>query len=640
MQVKIDKALKILGIRNFLLGIHDPAFPSRPEEDLGRGSPYSEGAADFLRFAGSLGFNGVQLGPQGVTSPVNPSPYDGSFFSRNPLSLAPSALTRSDCRLLAPERLAGVIDQLPAQSSAAPTRVDDTFVRLAIGDIAAEICARYRREMKEDKSASYLFLCESFGEYRRKHAAWLERDALYETLAQYYENKSWQQWNGAKEAELDRHLFGFPADQEKRARDRRLLLHRQYAEAIEDYCFIQFLLDRQHRELRARCRKLGLKLFGDCQIGFSTRDAWAAQSFLLPGYVMGAPPSRTNPEGQPWNYPLLDPDHYFVANSTEDMQPGAALRFLKQRIEKLVEEFDGLRLDHPHGLICPWVYKSDQDDAFYAVQNGARLFASPVLRDHPALSKYAIVRPDQLNMAKKRYDDNWVADLDVDQVRRYGQLFHVIMAAARKKWAGTGTIACEILSTQPYPIKRVLGLYGLGRFRVTQKADPQNEQDVYRSENAQPEDWLMLGNHDTDSIWQVVDNWLAEGTAPLQAGYLATRLAVPEAERTGWIQRLLADPGALVQAKFADLFVGPAQNIMVFFTDLLGYRETYNKPGIVSAENWTLRIPADFEKTYRDKVVDNRALNIPGALALALRARGESACLEHGELIRQLEEFC
>ena len=89
MQEKIDRALKILGIQNFLFGIHDPAFPSLPEEDLGCGSPYSEGAAGLLKFVRSLGFNGIQLGPQGITTSANASPYEGSFFSRNPLSLAP-----------------------------------------------------------------------------------------------------------------------------------------------------------------------------------------------------------------------------------------------------------------------------------------------------------------------------------------------------------------------------------------------------------------------------------------------------------------------------------------------------------------------------------------------------------------------
>ena len=65
-RVRVREALEALGIRNLLVGLHDAAFPGRPEEDVGRGTPYSRGAADFLEFVATLGFGGVQLGPQGI----------------------------------------------------------------------------------------------------------------------------------------------------------------------------------------------------------------------------------------------------------------------------------------------------------------------------------------------------------------------------------------------------------------------------------------------------------------------------------------------------------------------------------------------------------------------------------------------
>ncbi len=45
----ILEALRLLGIRRLLLGIQDPAFPCRPEEDIGRGSPYSAGLPRICR---------------------------------------------------------------------------------------------------------------------------------------------------------------------------------------------------------------------------------------------------------------------------------------------------------------------------------------------------------------------------------------------------------------------------------------------------------------------------------------------------------------------------------------------------------------------------------------------------------------
>jgi len=639
MQATIDRALKILGIKNFLLGIHDAAFPGSSQEDLGRGTPYSPGAAEFLRFARSLGFTGIQLGPQGITTAANPSPYDSSFFSRNPLSLSLQALMSFDFPLLDDRLLSRLAPEVPDDHS----RVNDRFSRKAMGEICAAVSRRYRQEKNQANSPLFAMMGDSFAAFCRQNSAWLGRDALYEVLKKQYGGKNWRHWDGDEKGTLDKNLFSQPACLRELASLRYGALQRLYSEEIEDYCFIQYLLAEQHRELRNRCRLLGLKLFGDCQIGLSGRDAWAAQSFLLPGYLMGAPPSRTNPEGQPWNYPVFDPHYYFVGSKSEQGEaerPGAVIRFLQQRMDKLTDEFDGLRLDHPHGLICPWVYTSSQEDSYAAVRNGARLFASPLLTDHPALSQYAIVRQEQIDTARPRYDDSWVTALDDRQVHRYARLVEVVVGAARDRWSGLDTIACEILSTQPYPIKRVMELYSLGRFRVTQKADLANDRDVYRSENARPEDWLMLGNHDTPPIRQVTRRWQRDGLAGSQVRYLADRLGIAEDRRTGWIERLAKDTDALIQAKFAELFVGPARNIMVFFTDLLGSSDTYNRPGTLSEENWTLRVPRDYLKSYGEKSGNNLALNIPRALAAALRSKGDTTIAEHHQLISELEDCC
>ncbi len=180
-------------------------------------------------------------------------------------------------------------------------------------------------------------------------------------------------------------------------------------------------------------------------------------------------------------------------------------------------------------------------------------------------------------------------------------------------------------------------LYGIGRFLVTQKADLDNPEDVYRGENGRPEDWVMLGNHDTPSLWHLSEKWIREGSARRQAEYLAGRLKIEAAKREEWIQRVAADEGELAQAKFADLFIGPARNIMVFFTDLLGIKESYNTPGTVSRKNWSLRVHPDYRQRYGESLVRSKALNIPKALATALRARQTSLETDCSDLLRELE---
>src|SRR5512139_3975910 len=90
----IRAALGRLGVDRFVLSIHQASFPAG-EDDVGVGTPYAARSLDFVRFARSLGFDGIALGPAGKTSRSNPSPYDATALSRNPLHVALGALTAS-----------------------------------------------------------------------------------------------------------------------------------------------------------------------------------------------------------------------------------------------------------------------------------------------------------------------------------------------------------------------------------------------------------------------------------------------------------------------------------------------------------------------------------------------------------------
>jgi 4-alpha-glucanotransferase len=160
---------------------------------------------------------------------------------------------------------------------------------------------------------------------------------------------------------------------------------------------------------------------------------------------------------------------------------------------------------------------------------------------------------------------------------------------------------------------------------------------VYRTENAEPADWIMIGNHDTKPIWRFVDEWRQTDELRSRAEYLANRLILETEKRSSFVETLIADPGLLAQAQLADLLVSRAENVMIFFTDLFGLTETYNVPGTVAEENWSVRLPPTYQSDYRDRVVRNRALNLPLALGLALRATGPAATETWTELLRTLD---
>lgn len=604
-----------LDVKRLVLAIHDVSFPSAPEEDIGRGSPYGRGARALAALVAELGFDGLQLGPQGATSATNPSPYDGALFSKSALSLALDTLADDPCWApLCQGLLAPLVDGRPhgpaqrAQYGYAWTAAESTLDSL------------YQRFLDARAAGGAAALASRFRAFRESNGAALGPDAIFAALAVRHGTDDWRRWpapaadDGAGEHQvLDRDLFCAPPAGRAAAHTRAAALAAQTGGPAERHLFGQFALLEQHRALRASLAPLGLVLLGDLQIGFSHRDLWARRELFWPSYLMGAPPSRTNPAGQAWGYPVLDPAQYETG--------GAALELMQQRVRRMLDDFDGLRIDHPHGLVCPWVYDAQAPDPDRAVARGARLRCSPNLADHPRLAVFAIPTPAQLSgdPSVARYADDWVRALDDAQVRRYGVLFDTVMAGVASAGRAREDVVCEVLSTWPYPLRQVMARHGLGRFCVTQKADLARPDDVYRSENSSPNDWIMVGNHDTPSLWALVDQWHGTAAGAERALYLSRRLAGAASPRAPLLARWIqTNPRHLAHAALADLFAAPAARVSIFFSDLFGLRETYNRPGVVDPENWTLRLSSSFLADYRQRLYDGSAANVPLALALAL----------------------
>jgi 4-alpha-glucanotransferase len=606
--------------------VHDASFPAGDgssgggslAEDVGRGTPYGGAARAFFQFLSARGFDGIQLGPQGKVSLANPSPYDGAMMARSHLSVALGPLVDEPglAGLLLPEELHRAVAHVPALARHRAHHQHAWPVVLGAMRVASR---RFRAS-----PSGFAALAEAEHGFLARQGDWLESDDLFEALAATHGTDDVAAW-----PELDRCVYHHAEGRGERSRAlaRKQTLLAAQSEVVALNHFTQLLLQVQHARLRTTLGGLGLRLYADLQVGMSPRDRWRHAGLLLPGNALGAPPSRTNPEGQAWGYPVLDPQH--LQGAGDDPAAAPALRFFDRRLQRLFAEFDGIRIDHPHGLISPWVYRTAgtgrNEDDLAAVRAGARLFDSPDLPDHPDLARYAISARYNLapeDEARPRYADDWVRQLSPAQIDRYATLMDRVMAIARRHGAGEGDVCAEVLSTCPYPVARVLQRHGLGRVRVVQKANPDDAGDSYRSENAGPADWITLGTHDTRPIAPVLDGWRqGDGArAASWARYLGQRLAPGDA---GFAAALGHDRRRLLDALTADLFLGPARQVSVFFADLLGLRETYNVPGTVDPSNWTLRVPPDFAAHHAREVQGGDALDLRAALALALRARAQ-----------------
>ena len=91
-------------------------------------------------------------------------------------------------------------------------------------------------------------------------------------------------------------------------------------------------------------------------------------------------------------------------------------------------------------------------------------------------------------------------------------------------------------------------------------------------------------------------------------------------------------------AKFGEIFTSTKQ----FFTlpDMFGMEERINISGKASKDNWTIRIPSDYEKFYFSQLSNGFGLNIPKALATAMGMKHSSneelikKCNEAAEILR------
>jgi hypothetical protein len=61
--------------------------------------------------------------------------------------------------------------------------------------------------------------------------------------------------------------------------------------------------------------------------------------------------------------------------------------------------------------------------------------------------------------------------------------------------------------------------------------------------------------------------------------------------------------------------------VYVFVGDLFGSSEPFNRAGVVHPDNWTARLPENFEAVYAERLRAGHALDIVGALRLALTRR-------------------
>ena len=173
---ELRENLARLGVERFVLGMHACSFPAGAW-DTGYGAPFSAEGERVLRFAANLGFNALQLGPSGVISELNLSPYDGTVFARNPWTLGIEALTRSEYGALLTQADALL---LGAADSSVTERVDAPRAARVLQRVL-DLC--YQRFVQRRRAEPEAPVVRAFEAFVSGASTWLGVDAAYEAIA-------------------------------------------------------------------------------------------------------------------------------------------------------------------------------------------------------------------------------------------------------------------------------------------------------------------------------------------------------------------------------------------------------------------------------------------------------------------------
>lgn len=636
-QATIQEAYRVLGKKNVALICPGVCFPSLENDNTGYGTCNSDGAKHLMKYIKGM-FNAIQLGPQGMTKKTDASPYAGTCFSLNILTIDLKSLTTPEWdNWLSEETYRDIADNNPSNGK---NRADYQYALESYNRALDEVYDNFLASDDEE-------LKEKFEAFKEENKQWLDSDALYEVLTEEYGNDYWPLWEG-ENAELDKHLYDKTTDEEA-AQARKAELEEKYADSIERYKLIQFIASQQVEETKKYAQECGIKMIADRQVAYSTRDVWAHQS-AFSDYCLGCPPDYFSEEGQAWGFAALNPDKIFNADGSY----GEAGQLMYDMFYKMFKQNQGgVRIDHIIGLIDPWVYEADGKPNQLADGKTGRLYSTP--KEVPAigdkLGKYSIISAsdcDQslikdengnytnLNLA----DNDFVTNLSDEQVDRYARIVNdIVLKAAQDAGLEKDAIIAEDLGTLTYPVKQVMERLELNGIRVLQFTNPKDDKDLYRCRNISKKSWVAPGTHDNQSIWTWPQG-LSKEERNRHAAKLYTDLYSRYENGNEIMNQLKSNDKFLSLAKLTEAFACDAENVQISFMDFFGYRDSYNVPGTSDdSKNWNLRLRENYANDYAKGFEKKRAMNLPYVLSCAIRARGKDFIKQNRSLLNELDRL-
>ena len=559
----IKEAKKVLGIHNGLsiLKIHSGSMPYQSIFDSGIGKLNSQGALDFIKqMTFYTGTNAIKVFPAGQMT---------QHASRYYCPYTKTALSFGEDNI----NLLNIVQNKETYGNL--LEMDD--IKTLKNDDKSQNVINYESELMFDENYPILKpLKKAYDNFKKglapqKLVMEFEEFKQKPLVADKYVRYALYPHLKRKEFDLFENFGNSPEKQNKYNEYKNI-----YKNEIEFFQFRQFLAKKDLTEAKEKINKEGIKLFGDCLIGFAPQDVWSNPDAFKKNAAVG---------NCDWGLPSL--------NFEEILDPQKeAYKLFKDKITFFLENYDGIRFD------VGWCYAL----AKYTEKGKATTCISMEHKLFDLIEQFA------KEIKGQDYDTkNLIYELD-----GAGDLFD--------NWDGIPTAKSNI--------KDIVSVFTT-QWQQDCKSSWGNPDFLRRAGLTDDEFILGTNNHDGSPLRALAEATSLSRWHDMQgnADVLSKLFGISK-------QILLDNPSEFIKAKFAQLYT--VKNQFLFFIDVLGSAIDMDDQS-TRTTNYRFRVDKNFERQYHTALQQGFGFNLPEALSLVFKLKNLDK--SHPEIYCKLVDF-
>lgn len=307
-----------------ILIVHDSCLPQSDKVNTGVGHLSTKDSSEFFDFAKNYwGVNIAEVLPQGQLRLDSNVAYGGTALSLGNHQINPQLLTGNEYHnILTKQDFNEIVE------SNKSTQQDGlaNYANVALDDSPQDRIVKkaFKNFQKLDENVD---LKKKFHKYVQENNDWLEPKCVYKILSKKNNSIYFDQW----EDNTEKNLYSLDEDTKKNKINEVLASDKEESEFFK---FKQFIADEHLQKGKKNLNQKGIKLYGDCLIGFSKDEVWAYPKAFKQNHTIG------------WNLPALDYDTITNPDS-------ASSKLLDRKVGLCAKRYDSIRFDVGWSYVQP-----------------------------------------------------------------------------------------------------------------------------------------------------------------------------------------------------------------------------------------------------------------------------------------------